>query len=113
MALAVVSYPAIKKDDLDWIQSIRREHDRLFFSIVAPHLTIVFPTDGVAQPTLIEHVAERVSMIPSFQVVFRCAILGDPGFMGHAHAFLTPDEGFSEIVRLHDCLYTGPLAAEL
>jgi 2'-5' RNA ligase len=33
--------------------------------------------------------------------------------MGHAHAFLTPDEGFSEIVRLHDGLYTGPLADEL
>ena len=113
MALAVVNYPAIGKDDLDWIQSVRREHDHLFFSVVAPHFTIVFPTDGVAQSTLIEHVAERVSVFHSFEVVFRCAILGDSEFMGHAHAFLTPDEGFSEVVRLHDALYTGPLAGEL
>jgi 2'-5' RNA ligase superfamily protein len=113
MALAVVNYPAIRRDDLDWIQSIRREHDHLFFGVVDPHLTIVFPTDGVAQSTLVEHVAERVSVFHSFEVVFRCAILGDPDFMGHAHAFLTPDEGFSEIVRLHDGLYTGPLAGEL
>jgi hypothetical protein len=113
MALAVVNYPAIAKDDLDWIQSVRREHDHLFFSVVAPHFTIVFPTDGVAQSTLIEHVAERVSVFHSFEVVFRCAILGDPDFMSHAHAFLTPDEGFSHVVRLHDALYTGPLASEL
>lgn len=113
MALAVVSYPAIGKDDFDWIQSIRREHDHLFFGVVAPHLTIVFPTDGIAQSALIEHVADRVSVCQSFEIVFRCAILGDPDFMGHAHAFLTPDEGFSDVVRLHDRLYTGPLASEL
>jgi 2'-5' RNA ligase superfamily len=113
MALAVVNYPTIGKDDLDWIQFIRREHDHLFFSVVAPHFTIVFPTDGVAQSTLIEHVAEQIALFHSFEVVLRCAILGDPAFMGHAHAFLTPDEGFSEVVRLHDGLYTGPLAGEL
>ena len=113
MAFAVVSYPAIGKGDLDWIQSIRREHDHLFFSVVAPHFTFVFPTDGVAQAELIEHVTAQASLFHSFEVVFRCAIIGDPHFMGHAHAFLIPDEGFSEIVRLHDTLYTGPLAGEL
>jgi hypothetical protein len=49
---------------------------------------IVFPTDGVAQSTLIKHVAERVSLFHAFEVVFWCAILGDPDFMGHEHAFL-------------------------
>jgi hypothetical protein len=44
---------------------------------------------------------------------FRCAILGDPSFQGHAHAFLVPDEGFSAVVRLHDRLHSGPLAREL
>lgn len=113
MALAVVNYPTFTHDDLDWIQSIRREHDRLFFSVIDPHLTIVFPTDDISESTLTEHVAEQTASWPSFDVVFRCAIIGDPNFMDHAHAFLIPDEGCSEIVRLHDRLYTGPLAGEL
>jgi 2'-5' RNA ligase len=113
MILAAVSYPTIGKDDLDWIQSVRREHDHLFFGVVAPHFTIVFPTDAVAQSTLVEHIAEQIPVLHSFEVAFRCAIVGDPDFMGHAHAFLVPDEGFSEVVRLHDALYTGPLAGEL
>lgn len=45
--------------------------------------------------------------------MFRCAIVGDPDFRDHAHAFLIPDEGFSDVVRLHDRFYTGPLAGEL
>ena len=113
MALAVVSYPTISDNDFCWLQSIRQKHDHLFFQVVAPHLTIVFPTDALAQSTFIEHVAGKMSLFHSFEVVFRCAILGDPDFMEHAHAFLIPDEGFSQVVRLHDALYTGPLAGEL
>jgi hypothetical protein len=113
MALAVVNYPDFKKADYDWIQGVRRAHDRLFFKVVAPHVPIVFPTDEIAQETLAEHVREQVAGVAPFEVVFRCVILGDPDFMEHAHAFLTPDEGFSEVVRLHDRLYTGPLASEL
>lgn len=31
MALAVVNYPTLSEDDFAWIQSVRREHDPLFF----------------------------------------------------------------------------------
>ena len=113
MALCVVNYPTISSDDIEWIQSIRRQHDRLFFDVVAPHFTIVFPTNAIAEATLIEHVTEKTSQFKSFEVVLRCAILGDPKFMDHAHAFLIPDEGFSDVVGLHDRLYTGPLATAL
>jgi hypothetical protein len=113
MALAVLNYPTLSRDDFEWIQSVRRRHDSLYFNIVDPHFALVFPTNGVSQRTLIEHVRRHVGASVAFEIVFRCAILGDPDFQEHAHAFLVPDEGFSDVVRLHDRLYTGPLAGEL
>ena len=113
MAFAVVNYPTFSKDDFDWIQSVRRQHDRLYYDVVDPHVTLVFPTDDICELTLIHHVRQHAEAFPAFEVVFRCAILGDPSFQEHAHAFLVPDEGFSNVVRLHDRLYTGPLEKEL
>jgi len=113
MALCVVNHPTLSPDDLAWIQSVRQQHDHLFFNVVAPHFTLVFPTDGVEEATLIEHVTQTVSELKVFDVVLRCAILGDASFMDHAHAFLMPDGGFSSLVRLHDQLYTGILETEL
>lgn len=113
MALAVVNYPTISAGDFSWIQSIRKQHDRLYFHVVDPHFTIVFPTENVGQNTLVEHVRKQAGAVLPFEFAIRCAVLGDPDFEGHAHAFLIPDEGFSQIVRLHDRLYTGPLYSEL
>lgn len=113
MALAVVNYPTLSDDDFVWIQSVRREHDPLYFDVIGPHFTLVFPTDAVSEAILIDHVQRHARATAPFEVVFRCAILGDPDFQDHAHAFLIPDEGFSDVVHLHDRLYTGPLASEL
>ena len=113
MALAVVNYPTLSDDDFAWIQSVRREHDLLFYDVVDPHFTLVFPTEAISEETLSDHVRRHARAAAAFDFVFRCAILGDPDFWDHAHAFLVPDEGFSDVVRLHDRLYTGPLASEL
>jgi 2'-5' RNA ligase len=113
MALAVVNYPSFSDDDFTWIQSVRQEHDALYFDLIDPHFTLVFPTDAIGEAALLEHVHEQVSAFPAFETVFRCAIVGDPDFQEHAHAFLIPDEGFSNVVRLHDRLYTGPLTDQL
>lgn len=110
MAFAVVNYPRLSEADFDWIQSIRQEHDRLYFDVIDPHFPLVFPTDGVPEQTLLEHVGRHADEALAFDIVLRCAILGDPDFQDHAHAFLVPDEGFSNVVRLHDRLYTGPIA---
>lgn len=110
MALAVVNYPTLSDEDVGWIQSVRQEHDPLYYDVIDPHISLVFPIDGVDETTFIEHVGREARSASPFDVVFRCAILGDPDFQDHAHAFLVPDEGFSDVVRLHDHLYTGPLA---
>lgn len=110
MAFAVVNYPTLSEEDFEWIQSVRREHDPLYYGVVDPHVSLVFPMDNIKVPTLLDHVQRQARSTAPFEVVFRCAILGDPDFENHAHAFLVPDEGFSDIVRLHDRLYTGPVA---
>jgi len=55
MALAVVVYPTLSSDDLAWIQSVRRRHDRLYFDLIRPHITLVFPTEEVGESTLRDH----------------------------------------------------------
>lgn len=113
MALAVVNYPTLSNEDQAWIQTVREEHDKLYFHVIDPHFTLVFPTENIDQALLIEHVRKRVDSFEPFEVVFRCAIVGDPDFQEHAHVFLVPDEGFSEVVKLHDRLYMGLLRPEL
>lgn len=113
MSLAVVNYPTLAEEDFNWIQSVRQEYDRLYFDVIGPHFPLVFPTEAVKEEELTEHVRQCTAGASAFEVVFRCVVLGDPDFQEHAHAFLVPDEGFSDIVRLHDRLYTGPLAEEL
>ncbi len=113
MAFCVVNYPTLRSTDFDWIQSIRQQYDHLFLDVVAPHFTLVFPTDEVDKSDLIEHVTQKAAEFQAFDFVCRCAILGDPGFMDHAHGFLIPDEGFSDFVHLHDQLYTGILKTSL
>jgi hypothetical protein len=39
-SLLVVNYPTISQKDFEWIQNIRREHDRLNFNAIAPHFGI-------------------------------------------------------------------------
>jgi len=113
MSLAVVNYPTLSEKDFHWVQSVRQEYDRLYFDLIGPHFPLVFPTEAVTEEELKEYVRQCIGGVSAFEVIFRCAILGDPGFQGHAHAFLVPDQGFSDIVRLHDRLYTGVLRDEL
>lgn len=113
MSLAVVNYPRFAEEDFNWIQSVRQKYDRLYFDVIGPHFPLVFPTEAVTEEELTEHVRQCIAGASAFEVVFRCVVLGDPDFQGHAHAFQVPDEGFSDIVRLHDRLYTGVLRNEL
>ncbi len=113
MALAVVNYPTLSQQDFDWIQAIRSKHDPLYFSLIEPHVTFVFPTENITEAELIEHVHARTAGLAPLEAVFRCAVLGDASFQDHAHAFFMPDEGFSQIVQMHDRLYTGILRPEL
>ena len=39
----------------------------------------------------------------------RCATINKDAFSNYYHVFLVPDEGYSNIVKIHDRLYSGLL----
>ncbi len=45
--LLVLAYPELLDKDKQWIDSFRSKHDHLFYGVVEPHFTIVFPTFGI------------------------------------------------------------------
>jgi len=111
MRLAVVSYPSISQEDHEWIQAIRARHDR-YYQLIAPHFTFVFPC-SLGEKVLTKHVKRQSAGVNQFRFVTRCAVVNKDATEDMAHVFLTPDEGFSDIVRLHDRFYTGILTSEL
>jgi hypothetical protein len=113
MALLVLAYPKLCAKDFDFIQMVRSKEDSLYYSVVDPHFTIVFPVDKIAPDVFVKHVRELSRRSPKFSFVLRCAVLDKDAFNDYTHVFLVPDEGYSLIIKLHDLLYTGPLAPEL
>jgi hypothetical protein len=113
MALLVLAYPGLSQEDYDWIQTTRSKWDELYYNVVEPHFTLVFPVFNFDQARLIDHVKHQAALFAPFSFVLRCAVLNKDAFNDYTHVFLTPDEGYSNIVKLHDQLYTGPLAPEL
>jgi len=92
---------------------MRSRHDELYFEVVDPHFTLVFPVFICEESVFIHHVKHIAQAIQPFDFVLRCAVLGDDAFNDYTHVFLAPDEGFSHVVKLHDRLYTGLLEDEL
>jgi len=113
MSLAVVNYPSLSKADFQWIQSIREKQDKLLFNVVDPHFTFVFPTEIIDLEILSHHIQNVSEQFEPFEFIARCVTVGDPAFLGNAHVFLIPDEGFSNIVKIHDAFYKGPLQSKL
>lgn len=109
MSLVVLAYPDVSKTDFEWLQSLRSKHDQLYFNVVEPHFTFVCPVNDVALDDLAAHVAAQISGRPSFPFALKNVAIVQDKVRGHWHVILFPDEGYSEIVDLHDRLYSGPL----
>lgn len=112
MALLAISYPAIAEPDWRWIQRIRQQHDPNY-AIVDPHFTLIFPTFDREQAVFCEHVRTQAQEQPSIAITLRCAIVVKDALSDATHTFLVPDQGFSDLVKLHDKLYTHFLADQL
>jgi len=80
---------------------------------VDPHFTLVFPTVGTAARHFITEVELRSEGFQAFDFNLRCATLNRDAFAPMCHTLLVPDEGNSNIVRLHDRLYAGMLRPQL
>ena len=113
MAYLVLAYPEIGKSDYQLIQNYRKEHDELFYSVVKPHFTVVFPVLDQTEKDFVAEIRKMVQGIKGFEFVLRCATINKDAFNNYYHAFLVPDEGYSRVVKLHDRLYSGLLKNNL
>jgi hypothetical protein len=108
---AVIAYPSFSQKHNDWIQKVRAQHDA-YYRLVRPHFTLVFRS-SIREAEFVAHVKQRTAAVRKFTFVMRCALVVEDVIGDMNQVFLVPDKGFSDIVKLHDRLYTGILAPEL
>lgn len=113
MAYLVLAYPELTSESFDSIQRYREDNDKLFFKVVKPHFTLVFPVFDISEDKFIEEVKNKSLNFERFDFTIRCATINKDAFTDYFHAFLVPDEGYSRIVRLHDKLYSDILKHNL
>jgi 2'-5' RNA ligase len=110
MNYLAVAYPRLTEEDTAWIQAIRKQYDPNV-NLIAPHVTLIFPTAAEHARGLLEDVRQQVPLHAAFPFVIRCALPVRDVLSESTHVFFVPDEGFSSLVRLHDALYARSLAA--
>lgn len=113
MSLLVLGYPKFKKEDFEWIQDIRSKYDIRYYNIVNPHFTIVFLVFNCKPKEFIENIVRKTSKAKKINFILKCAVTVKDSFSSYTDVFLVPDEGYSNIVKLHDKLYSGILQNEL
>lgn len=112
MQTCVVAYPELTPADRHWIEGLRKRHDP-HYQLIKPHWTLVFPTAGIAEAALERHVDAVAARFAPFTFELRCALAVRDVFSPLTHLFLVPQAGVSQVVALHDTLYTGMLTDHL
>ena len=113
MSYLALAYPDLQDVDFNLIQDCRRQHDSLYVDVVDPHFSFVFAIKDIDQAIFIQEVAEKAKNHRKIHFVLRCASISKDGLEDSYHVFLVPDEGHSDIIRLHDTLYSGLLKDQL
>ena len=113
MALLVLAYPKMKSEAYNLIQEFRKINDPLFYQVVEPHFTIVFPVVDFNKEKFIEEARNTCNTMKAIDFEIRCATVSKDAFKDYYHLFLVPDLGYSSIVKLHDRMYSGFLSGEL
>jgi len=107
--LLVVAFPELSNKDKLWIENFRKKHDKLFYKIIEPHFTLVFPTFDISVPQFINEIQRLSQKIKKFEFTLKSAMMNNDLLSEYYHIFLIPDEGNSNIVKAHDILYSGIL----
>jgi hypothetical protein len=112
MAYCILAYPEINKEDYRLIQEFRRQND-LYYSVVEPHYTIVFPVFNFEKDSIVDELINNSSKMKPFDFEIKCATVNKDSFSDYFHLLLVPDKGYSDIVKLHDKCYSGILLKDL
>ncbi len=110
--LYTLAYPVLSEHDSRWIEAFRHEHDPQF-AVVNAHFTMAFGCTDIGEDVYISHVEAASSLAHQIRFTCRYAMLGADHQTDSAYVFLVPDEGYSDLSRLHDHLYRGVLAEHL
>jgi len=111
--LYTLAFPTLREADAAFVARFRGLHDGLQADRVAPHFTLVFASNGVSEDAYLAHVEAVARRRAPVDFTCRHAMLGADGESETGYVFLVPDEGYSGLSRLHDRLYSGPLASRL
>jgi 2'-5' RNA ligase len=112
MHYVLLAYPKISKADYDWIQEIRKVHDKQF-TIVEPHFTVVFPTTKLSEKEFVENIDKQHINVRPFDFTLTKAIVEENHFPKYFQVHLVAEQKVQEIVALHDLYYVDALASEL
>lgn len=92
-----------KFDNIDKIQEVRKENDRLYGKIM-PHITLVFPfCDDISDEELVVKL-EKLLNCGKFSVKFKGVTLSHDNYI-----FLNCVEGTEMLINLHDEIYNNIL----
>ncbi len=106
--LYTLAFPTLSREDRHWINQRREQHDPVFLK-VRPHFTLLFGGTDIPRHIYSRHVAKIAERESSFKFQARRVSVGVDYFGSGGYAFLVPDEGHSNLLSLHDKLYSGPL----
>jgi hypothetical protein len=107
--LLVVAFPELSDKDRLWIENFREKYDKLFYKIIEPHFTLVFPTFKISVPEFTNEIRNLSRRIKRFEFILKSAMMNNDLLSDYYHIFLIPDKGNSNIVKAHDILYSGIL----
>ena len=109
----VIAYPKLNKEDYKFIQEYRSENDPLYFNVVEPHFTLVFPFDNLTENEFVDEIESLLKDQGGFNFTLRSSVVNQDFSKEFYHEFLVPDEGFSNFIKLHDKLYSNKLKSSL
>lgn len=113
MALGIASYPTIKNEHYLLIQDFRKQNDELYYTVAEPHFAFVFPVSEIPRDKFIEEAITKAKGSKPIDFEIRCATVNKDIFLDYYHLLLVPDKGYSDVVKLHDKLYSGLLFPHL
>ncbi|MDP3855139.1 2'-5' RNA ligase family protein [Phenylobacterium sp.] len=112
MTLLIVAFPEFSPSDLERLAELRARNDPQA-GLIAPHFTLVFPTEATDQAEAVRHAETVAARWTPFTIRLTAAVAVPDTEAERSHVFLTPAAGWAEIARLHDHLYAGVLAPAL
>jgi 2'-5' RNA ligase len=96
--LAVVAFPVLADEDGRKIEALRAQHDPNA-ARVAPHFTLVFPTDTVAEKALLKRVQDAAAATAPFAVALKRVLVHQEG--AESYLYLVPEAGYDALISLH------------